>query len=187
MYLLSVSCKFPCCGTNKRNILSYLTLLSLHRLLQEKFCHTLPVFQQLLRAFPQGVHQVGCMLMELHTEGKKTFCMIMFYSSCGKPYSWNFKLFFHYQLQKLRHFISRAKSITQTYYLLYCAKSTRTRQPDNNFSLNSCRECLQLCKCARLSVVYHTQHHKDTIKIYFLDISLCIHSIYNLSCGQRVK
>ena len=65
-----------------------LTFLSLHRLFQQKFSHTLPVFQQLLRAFPQGVHQVGCMLMELDTQ-KDTLSMIKFYKHCVKSYSRN--------------------------------------------------------------------------------------------------
>lgn len=45
-----------------------LTLFSLHGLLQQQFSHTLPVFQQLLRAFPQRVDKVSCMLVELHTK-----------------------------------------------------------------------------------------------------------------------
>lgn len=49
-----------------------LTFLSLNRLLQQKFSHTLPVFEQLLRAFPQRVHKVGCMLMELANTNKYT-------------------------------------------------------------------------------------------------------------------
>lgn len=44
------------------------TLLSLHGLLQQKLSHALPVFQQLLGTFPQRVHQVGSVFVELHVE-----------------------------------------------------------------------------------------------------------------------
>lgn len=42
-----------------------LTLFSLNGFLQQKFCHTLPVLQQLLRTFPQRVDQVSSVLVEL--------------------------------------------------------------------------------------------------------------------------
>lgn len=44
----------------------YPTLLSLHGLLQQEFSHALPVFKQLLRAFPQRVHQVSSVFVQLH-------------------------------------------------------------------------------------------------------------------------
>lgn len=68
MFCLTWSSLKPFHRLKGRTRTACLTLLSLHWLLQQKFSHTLPVFQQLLRAFPQGVHKVGCMLMELHTQ-----------------------------------------------------------------------------------------------------------------------
>lgn len=50
-----------------------LTLLPLHGLLQQEFSHTLPVFEQLLRTFPQRVHQVGRVLVELHARERDSF------------------------------------------------------------------------------------------------------------------
>lgn len=57
----------------KSSLCLYPTLLSLHRLLQQELSHTLPVFEQLLGTFPQWVHQVCSVFMELHAE-KEQLC-----------------------------------------------------------------------------------------------------------------
>lgn len=53
---ISVSCWFMAelkLPIVKSSLCLYPTLLSLHRLLQQKLSHTLPVFEQLLGTFPQ--------------------------------------------------------------------------------------------------------------------------------------